>query len=211
MKGDMGGAAAVIGAFRTAVQDAVPYSVTAVLCLAENSVGPDATRPDDIITLYSGKTVEINNTDAEGRLVLSDGVSWVSTTLRPDIIIDVATLTGAAPMSVGKNFAALYCNDEQLETVAVIAGRNCGECCHPLPYVPEFFKNEFTSHIADMKNSVKDRANGQSACAGQFINNHLPNSNIPWLHIDIAGPAWNRQKRGTGFGVSLLLSIGRGE
>jgi probable aminopeptidase NPEPL1 len=210
MKGDMGGAAAVLGAFLTAIKNEVPYAISAILCLAENSVGPESTRPDDVLYMYSGKTVEVNNTDAEGRLVLADGVAWAAKVLEPNVLIDIATLTGAAPIAVGKQFAALYSNDDNLEQYAVRAGRDSGECCHPLPYVPEFFKQEFTSHIADMKNSVKDRANGQSACAGQFIKNHISDTKLPWLHIDIAGPAWNRKKRGTGYGVALLLMIGSG-
>ena len=207
MKGDMGGAAAVLGAFRVAVNQRAPYNISAVLCLAENAIGPDATRPDDVLTMYSGKTVEINNTDAEGRLVLADGVAWCAANERPDCIIDIATLTGAAPTSVGKSLAALYCNNEELENLAVVSGRECGELCHPLPYLPEFFRQEFSSSIADMKNSVKNRANGQSACAGQFIGNHLTDQSIQWLHIDIAGPAWGQKKRGSGFGVALLNQI----
>lgn len=207
MKGDMGGAAAVLGAFRVAVHQQAPFNISAILCLAENAIGPDATRPDDVLTMYSGKTVEINNTDAEGRLVLADGVAWCAENEKPDCIIDIATLTGAAPTSVGKSLAALYCNNEELERLAVVAGRECGELCHPLPYLPEFFRHEFSSSIADMKNSVKNRANGQSACAGQFVGNHLTDQSIRWLHIDIAGPAWGQKKRGSGFGVTLLNQI----
>ncbi|MEC7985200.1 MAG: leucyl aminopeptidase family protein [Myxococcota bacterium] len=207
MKGDMGGAAAVLAAFEAAVHLRVPYELRAILCLAENAVGPHSVRPDDIIKMKSGKTVEINNTDAEGRLVLADGVNWAATSTNSDIIIDIATLTGAAPIAVGKNFAALYSNDEDLEQRAVIAGRIIGEPCHPLPYTPELYFQEFSSNIADMKNSVKNRANAQSACAGQFIGNHLPSTPPRWLHIDIAGPAWNTSKGGSGFGVGLLLKL----
>ena len=157
--------------------------------------------------MLSGKTVEVNNTDAEGRLVLADGVYWASKE-GCDTIIDMATLTGAASVAVGSNFAALYCNDEALEKCAVVAGKSIGELCHPLPYTPELYFNEFYSSIADMKNSVKNRANAQSACAGQFIGNHLP-PNQRWLHVDIAGPAWFPNKRGSGFGVGLLLQLGR--
>ena len=207
MKGDMGGAAAVLAAFEAAALLDTPYELWGILCLAENSVGPNSIRPDDILNMLSGKTVEVNNTDAEGRLVLADGVYWASQQ-NCDVIIDVATLTGAAPVAVGKNFAALYCNDAALEDCAVAAGRRIGELCHPLPYTPEIYVHEFYSPIADMKNSVKNRSNAQSACAGQFIGNHLP-SNQTWLHIDIAGPAWGANKRGSGFGVGLLLEIGQ--
>jgi len=204
MKGDMGGAGAVLAAFEAAVLLNVPYELYAILCLAENSVGPQSTRPDDVLTMLSGKTVEVNNTDAEGRLVMADGVYWASKVAGCNTIFDIATLTGAAPMSVGSNFAALYCNDADLEKYAVRAGKVIGELCHPLPYTPEFYIQEFYSAIADMKNSVKNRSNAQSACAGEFVGRHLF-GNPYWLHIDIAGPAWGAQKRGTGFGVGLLL------
>ena len=209
MKGDMGGAAAVLGAFSAAGQIGCDHNLMAILCLAENSVGPDATRPDDVLTMRSGKTVEVNNTDAEGRLVLGDGVAWAAEQ-GADIIIDCATLTGAALVATGKIHAALYCNDEALEKAAVVAGRLAGEPCHPLPYAPELFRKEFRSAIADMKNSVKDRGNAQSSCAGQFVGNHLPDPAPRWLHIDLAGPAWGHNDRGTGFGVGLLLTLGAG-
>ncbi len=211
MKGDMGGAAAVLGAFSAAAARGVDYTITAVLCLAENAVGPDAIRPDDILTMRSGRTVEVNNTDAEGRLVLADGVAWTSATTDADLLIDLATLTGAALVATGKAHAALYCNDEAVEAAAVVAGRGIGEPVHPLVYAPELFRKEFRSPVADMKNSVKDRANAQSSCAGQFIGNHLPKESPPrWLHIDIAGPAWDSNKRGSGYGVGLLLALGAG-
>ncbi|MEC8424145.1 MAG: M17 family metallopeptidase, partial [Myxococcota bacterium] len=195
-------------AFSAAVAQGVEYAVTAVLCLAENAIGPDAQRPDDIIRMKSGKTVELNNTDAEGRLVLADGVAWVCAEESPDVLIDCATLTGAALVATGKVHGALYCNDEALEQTAVRVGRAVGEPAHALPYAPELFRKEFKSAVADMRNSVKDRANAQSSCAGQFIGNHLPEDAPPWLHVDLAGPAWNSDGRGTGYGVGLLLAIG---
>jgi probable aminopeptidase NPEPL1 len=210
MKGDMGGAGAVLGAFHAAASAKVDYAITAVLCIAENAVGPLATRPDDVLVMKSGKTVEVNNTDAEGRLVLADGVAWAAAEAGADLIIDLATLTGAALVATGKVHAALYCNDEAVEAAAVVAGRRIGEPCHPLPYAPELFRKEFKSEIADMKNSVKDRGNAQTSCAGQFIGNHLPDPMPRWLHIDLAGPAWGSDGRGTGYGVGLLLELGAG-
>ncbi|MDG1481237.1 MAG: leucyl aminopeptidase family protein [Myxococcota bacterium] len=209
MKGDMGGAAAVLGAFAAACEIGVDHDLTAILCLAENAVGPESTRPDDVLTMRSGKTVEVNNTDAEGRLVLADGVAWACE-LGADLIVDCATLTGAALVATGKVHAALYCNNEALEQKAVVAGRAAGEPCHPLIYAPELFRKEFRSAIADMKNSVKDRANAQTSCAGQFIGNHLPENPPRWLHVDLAGPAWGHDDRGTGYGVGLLVGLGAG-
>jgi len=210
MKGDMGGAAAVLGAFQAAVSRGVDHDLTAILCLAENSVGPDATRPDDVLEMFSGKTVEVNNTDAEGRLVLADGVAWACKTLSPDLVIDVATLTGAALVTGGKVHASIYTNSERCEHAAVAAGRRSGEVVHPLLFAPELHRQQFRSPVADMKNSVKDRANAQCSCAAWFVGAHLPDDPPAWLHIDIAGPAWDAQNRGTGFGVGLLLELGAG-
>lgn len=208
MKGDMAGAAAVLAAFRAAVLGGFPQRLVAVLCVAENSVGPDSTRPDDILTLKSGRTVEINNTDAEGRLVLGDGVAWVAQTWRPDVIVDMATLTGAQLVATGKVHAGVYTNNEELERAAVQAGRRAGEPVHPLVYAPELHRREFKSNVADMRNSVKDRANAQSSCAAQFIASHLPDPAPPWLHVDIAGPSGDADGRATGYGVGLLLELG---
>jgi len=208
MKTDMGGAAAVLAAFDAAARLRLPVRLTAALCIAENAVGPGALRNDDILTMYSGRTVEVNNTDAEGRLVLADGVAWVARHRDPATLVDLATLTGAQLTATGKRTAALYCNDEDLEAEAVRAGRACGDLVHPLPYVPEFFKREFSSQVADMRNSVKDRSNAQSSCAGQFIGEHLEAARFGgrWLHVDMAGPAVSAG-RGTGFGVGLLLTL----
>jgi len=211
MKVDMGGAAAVWSAFKLAVAMKVPRRIDAILCLAENSVGPLSMRPDDIITLYSGKTIEVNNTDAEGRLVLADGVAYALRDCGATIVIDLATLTGAQLMATGKLHAAIISNDEVLEDSAVAAGLVSGDLCFPLPFAPELFRAEFASPVADLRNSVKDRMNAQSSCAAQFIAESLTAStpegaHIRWLHVDMAGPAVSRD-RGTGFGVGLLMAL----
>ncbi len=222
MKGDMGGAAAALGAFAAAVRARPRRAIHAVLCLADNAVGPNAFRPDDILTLYSGKTVEVNNTDAEGRLVLADGVAWAARALRPDVIVDLATLTGAQLVSTGRLIAAIVTDDGELEASAVEAGRRSGDLVHPLPYHPAFFAPEFKSKVADLKNSVSDRMNGQTSAAAQFVAEHLsgPRPKSPggdgtqepfrfqgrWLHVDLAGPA-TVDERGTGFGVALLYDL----
>jgi probable aminopeptidase NPEPL1 len=210
MKSDMAGAAAILAAFEGALRAGFNQNLVAVLCLAENSVGPEATRPDDVHWLYSGKSVEINNTDAEGRLVLADGVAWVCKHIEPDWLLDMATLTGAALISTGRTHSGVYSNSEALETAAVQAGKQAGEPCHPMVYAPELFRKEFSSDVADMKNSVKDRMNAQSSCAGQFIANHLPENAPPWIHVDIAGPATDPANNGTGYGVGLLMTLGTG-
>ncbi|XP_053560861.1 probable aminopeptidase NPEPL1 [Bombina bombina] len=207
MKRDCGGAAAILGAFKAAVKQGFKDNLHALFCLAENSVGPNATRPDDIHVLYSGKTVEINNTDAEGRLVLADGVSYASKDLNADIILDMATLTGAQGIATGKYHAAILTNNEEWETACVKAGKKCGDLVHPLVYCPELHFNEFSSALADMKNSVADRENAQSSCAGLFIASHI-GFDWPgvWVHVDIASPV-HAGERATGFGVALLLSL----
>ncbi|XP_026728599.1 probable aminopeptidase NPEPL1 isoform X2 [Trichoplusia ni] len=204
MKGDCGGAAAVLAAFRVAVRARPTVRLHAVLCLAENAVGPRATRPDDIHQLYSGRTVEINNTDAEGRLVLSDGVVYASRDLKAETIVDVATLTGAQGTATGKYHAGIVSNSARLEALCVAAGLRCGDLAHALPFAPDLHYCEFTSAVADMKNSVADRNNAQPSCAGLFILSHL-GFEFPgrWLHVDMAAPAHSGE-RATGYGVALL-------
>jgi len=211
MKMDMGGSAAVLGAFEAAASCGLHSDLTAILCLAENAIGPEAFRNDDVLTMYSGKTVEVNNTDAEGRLILADGVAYACRHLRPSLVVDVATLTGAQLVATGRRHAAVVSNQEGLERLAVKVGRSSGDLVHPLPYCPELFNGEFKSELADMKNSVKDRMNAQSSCAGHFIEQHLVDARGEayqggWLHIDIAGPAFLGE-RGTGYGVPLLVAL----
>ncbi|KUF90743.1 hypothetical protein AM588_10002847 [Phytophthora nicotianae] len=213
MKRDMGGAASLLAAYEAACHaknttDKTPLHV--VLCIAENSVGPDSTRVDDVLVMYSGKTVEVNNTDAEGRLVLGDGVAYAVKHLNPKVIVDMATLTGAQGISTGNRIGAIYTNDGDLENMAVKAGKISGDLVHPMPYAPEFHRLEFKSTIADMKNSVKNRANAQVSCAGQFIANHLGDfeHSGKWLHVDMAFPVFTGDdERSTGFGVAFIQSL----
>lgn len=207
MKGDMGGAAAVIGAFRTLVQTDFPERVVAVVGLVENAIGPTSFKNDDIITFHSGKTVEINNTDAEGRLVLADCVSYAVRNYKPEVVLDAATLTGAQMVSTGYLHAAFMTNDDALETTALQAGRDTGDMVCALPFAPEIFQEEFSSDLADMKNSVKNRMNAQSSCAAQFIYSHIDDCDVSWGHIDLAGPASSPKGLGTGYGVLLMSEI----
>jgi probable aminopeptidase NPEPL1 len=208
MKADMGGAAALLGAFRVLHAEGVPHRLSLVLCIAENAVDRHAYKPDDILTMHSGKTVEINNTDAEGRLLLADGVSWAARELEADVIIDAATLTGAQLVATGLVHAAVVSNDAELETTAIAAGRESGDLVHPLPFAPELYMHEFDSPIADMRNSVANRNNAQASCAAQFVFSHLAGAERPWCHIDLAGPAFPRD-RATGYGVALVAELVR--
>nr|CAD7449582.1 unnamed protein product [Timema bartmani] len=207
MKRDCGGAAGVLGAFFTTVKAGFTQNLHAVFCLAENAVGPRSTRPDDIHTLYSGRTVEINNTDAEGRLVLSDGVSYAQRDLKANIIVDMATLTGAQAICTGKYHAAVLTNNAEWEGAAVHAGKSSGDLVFPILYCPELHFSEFSSAVADMKNSVTDRSNAQSSCAGLFISAHL-GFDFPgvWVHIDMASPVYVGE-RATGYGVAILSTL----
>ena len=197
MKADMGGAAAVLGAFHSLVKGGAPCKVSAVNCLAENA-----------LRMHSGMTVEINNTDAEGRLLLADGVSYAARNLKADTVIDIATLTGAQGVATGAMHGALIASDEDLERTIFAAGRACGDLVHPIPYAPEFYRDEFKSQIADMKNSVANRMNAQSSCAGEFVHWHLDGTDARWAHVDMAFPAV-RGGRGTGYGVALLTQAVR--
>lgn len=205
MKGDMGGAASVLSAFGAAARLAAPHRIHALLCIAENAIGPHAMRVDDILTLYSGKTVEIRNTDSEGRLVLGDGVAYAARHLAPDVVVDMATLTGGAVVATGKRHAAIVCNDEALEAQVIRAGRAVGDLVHPLPYCPELFRAELSSDLADLCNYARDPTNANAGCAAQFVAEHLAGFDGPWLHVDMEGPSRSADGRGTGFGVGLLL------
>lgn len=207
MKRDCGGAAAILGAFSAMVKRGFKDNLHAVFCLAENSVGPLATRPDDIHQLYSGLTVEINNTDAEGRLVLADGVVYAQRDLHADVILDMATLTGAQGIATGKYHGAVLSNCGVWEQKVVEAGCSSGDLIVPIVYCPEMHFSEFSSALADMKNSVGDRSNAQASCAGLFIGAHLGfDYSGSWIHVDMAYPV-HCGERATGFGVALLCTL----
>ncbi|CAE7447872.1 Npepl1 [Symbiodinium sp. CCMP2592] len=210
MKRDMGGAAGVFGAWLAAVKcGGLPTGAPlhCVLCIAENGIGPGMFLNDDIILHYSGLTSEINNTDAEGRLVLADGVAHAVKNLGAELIVDMATLTGAQAISTGKHFSSILASDEALEKEIVDAGRVSGEGAHPGLFAPELLLSEFDSEFADMKNSVKDRSNAQSSCAGLFIYKHLKHAGHQgrWIHCDMYYPSFVGEYA-TGYGVGLLCT-----
>lgn len=206
MKHDMGGAAGVVGATLALAASRYKGGLIGAAALAENAIGPGAYRPDDILQMHSGKTVEVNNTDAEGRLVVADAASYVARRYEPDLLVDMATLTGAQLIATGLRHAAVVSNRAALEQAAVEAGRLSGDLTFPLPFSPEMFQAEFSSKVADMKNSVANRMNAQSSCAAQFIYSHIEDLDLPWLHVDMAGPA-SHEERGTGYGVALLAVL----
>lgn len=213
MKSDMTGSASMLGAFLAIVKSGgLPSGedLHCILCLAENSVGPDSFRNDDILRLYSGLTVEINNTDAEGRLVLADGCAYAAKHLSPRLVVDMATLTGAQGIATGQHHAAVVSAFEEDEIAIVSAGKSSGDLVFPILFCPEFHRLNYKSDIADMKNSVSNRADATSSASGWFMYEHMNacGYNGNWIHVDIASPAtFGSGGRGTGFGVALICAL----
>ena len=206
MKCDMGGAGAVLGAFTVLARTGCTQRIVAVLAMAENAIGADAYRPDDVLEMHSGKTVEINNTDAEGRLALADGASYVTRAYNPSLVVEAATLTGAQLMATGKAHAGICATDADLEARALAAGLASGDHCLAMLWSPEHMAAEFKSKVADMRNSVADRMNASSAAAGYFVYSHIEDTEVRFLHIDLAGPSF-RGNRATGYGVGLITKV----
>uniref|UniRef100_A0A7E4VIZ0 CYTOSOL_AP domain-containing protein n=1 Tax=Panagrellus redivivus TaxID=6233 RepID=A0A7E4VIZ0_PANRE len=208
MKQDMAGAAALLGAFCTLVRSGFKENLSVLLCIAENNISPVANKPDDIITMLSGKTVEINNTDAEGRLVLADGVYYAKTKLNANVIIDMATLTGAQMYATGKLHAGVLTNSDEWELKATRAGRASGDLVHPFVFAPDLHFGDLKSPLADMKNSNLGSTIGPpSSIAGLFIASHIDFAKgLDWLHFDIAYPAQHGE-RGTAYGVPLICRL----
>jgi probable aminopeptidase NPEPL1 len=208
MKIDMGGAGSVLASFCALVKSGFKQELHCLLCIAENNISPEANKPDDIITLLSGKSVEINNTDAEGRLVLADGVYYAKNTLKANTIIDIATLTGAQAYASGKLIASVLCNNDESELEMLKAGKKSGDLVHPLPYAPDLHFSDLKSQVADMKNANLGGMEGPpSSIAGLFIASHVDfASDFNWIHVDFAATAFAND-RATGFGPALICSF----
>ena len=208
MKMDMSGAAAVLGAMRVVKALAPPIRVTGYIPITDNMLGGDATRPGDILTIRNGKTVEVLNTDAEGRLILADALSLASEA-RPDAIVDLATLTGACMVALGAKVAGLMGNHDGWIAAVEAAADRAGERVWHLP-LPADYRKQLDSPVADIKN-IGNRWGG-TLTAGLFLQEFVAEG-IPWAHLDIAGPAWTDSvdgefaKGGTGFGVRLLVDL----
>lgn len=206
MKWDMGGAGAVVGALKALALRKAKANVVGICGLVENMPSGTAQRPGDVVTTMSGQTVEVINTDAEGRLVLADAVTYVQRNYKPSTIIDLATLTGAILVSLGHEWAGLFSNNEELASQLLEVGTDSGDKLWRMP-LAEPFDRLIDSPIADMKN-VGPREGG-SITAAQFIQRFIENG-VKWAHIDMAGKAWSDKasstadKGATGFGVRLL-------
>ena len=206
MKWDMGGAGAVVGAMKALAGRKAKANVVAVCGLVENMPDGNAQRPGDVVTTMSGQTVEVINTDAEGRLVLCDAMTWTQRTFKPKSMIDLATLTGAIVITLGHEYAGLFSNDEALSAQLIKSAGESGDKLWRQP-LAESYDRLIDSPIADMKN-VGPREAG-SITAAQFLNRYVDDG-VAWAHLDIAGMAWadkasaTAEKGATGFGVRLL-------
>jgi leucyl aminopeptidase len=210
MKCDMGGAAAVLAATTAIAELGLPVAVTAYAPMAENMPSGSAQRPSDVLTMYGGKTVEVLNTDAEGRLVLADAIVRAGED-KPDLIVDVATLTGACMVALGARTFGIMANDDELATnVRAIAAR-VGEDGWPLP-IPEGTRERLESKVADLANIATQRLGG-ALVAGAFLQDFVADG-IAWAHLDIAGPSFNEggpfgytPSGGTGSAVRTLIGL----
>jgi leucyl aminopeptidase len=206
MKWDMAGAGVVIGLMKALAGRKAKANVVGIVGLVENMPSGSAQRPGDIVTSMSGQTIEVLNTDAEGRLVLADALWYCQDRFRPRFMIDLATLTGAIIVSLGHENAGLFANNDELADRLITAGRETGEAVWRMP-LGESYDREIDSDAADVKNISGGRAGG-SITAAQFLQRFV--NGTPWAHLDIAGTAWSKKdaptvpKGATGFGVRLL-------
>jgi leucyl aminopeptidase len=207
MKSDMAGAAAVLATMTTLREIGCRAEVHALLGLVENMTGADAYKPGDILDTYSGKTVEVTNTDAEGRLVMCDLLSYASSTLKPTHVLDVATLTGACVVALGTQASGAFSRHDALAEGILESGRLAGEKVWRLPLYDEYL-SQLQRGPADLR-STGNRWGG-AITAALFLGEFLPRG-LPWLHLDIAGPAFAENETpearvgGTGAGVLTLM------
>ena len=209
MKTDMAAGGAVLAAMSALAELDVRVPVTGLVAVAENMPGASAMRPGDVLTQYGGRTVEVLNTDAEGRLVLADAMAYADARLAPDVLVDLATLTGAASIGLGRQHAALYTPDDDLAAELIDAGTASGDRVWRMPLV-EDYRPSLDSEVADLANISRDPSiHGGSITAALFLREFAGSRR--WAHLDIAGPARSDRdagevsKGGTGYGTRLLL------
>ncbi len=206
MKYDMGGSGVVIGLMKALALRKAKANVIGVVGLVENHIGSKAQRPSDVVKSYSGQTIEVLNTDAEGRLVLADALWYTQEQYKPELMVDLATLTGAIIVALGDEYAGLFSNNDKVSKQLADAGDIEGEKLWRLPLNDRYDKM-LNSPIADMQNITNGRGPG-SITAAQFLQRFV--NKVPWAHLDIAGTTWTKQtlptspKGATAFGVKLL-------
>lgn len=209
MKGDMAGGAAVLGCVQAAALLGLKKNITAIVPSTENAIGSKAFKPGDVYRAYSGKTVEITNTDAEGRLVLADGLSYAMKHLEPTCLIDVGTLTGGIVVALGEEIAGLFTNRKKMGELLEKASKASGEMLWSMPLHLDY-KKLLKSDVADLKNSAGRQAHPIQAAL--FLQDFV-GTEMPWTHLDIAGPAFLSKAcgyhpiYGTGFGIRLLIEF----
>jgi leucyl aminopeptidase len=209
MKADMSGAAAVAATLITAARRTMKINIIGAIPIVENMPSGRASRPGDIVKSHSGKTVEIGNTDAEGRLIIIDAMSYVIKKYKPHTLIDLATLTGACVVALGEKIAGVFSNDDKLARAIVESGQKTRERCWHMP-LPDDYKPLLKSDFADLNNIGNTRWGG-AITAGLFLSEFVKDTR--WAHIDIAGPAYAEKESaycgpgGTGFGVRLLVDL----
>ena len=209
MKYDMGGSAVVVGTMISIAKRNLPINAVGVIGLVENMVSSNAYKPGDVITSMSGQTIEIDNTDAEGRVVLADCLWYTQKTYKPKAMINLATLTGAISIALGDQLAGIFSNNDDLSNQLIEAGHKVDEKVWRLPCDPigERYDKYVDSKIADMHNVGKG-GEASSTTAAQFLQRFV--NDTPWTHIDIAGVTWNDKGSmtasggATGWGVKLL-------
>ena len=206
MKSDLGGAAAVLGTLKTVCEQQLPVNIVAVVCSAENMPDGNAIKPSDVVVGYGGISVEIEDTDAEGRLVLADGLSYITKHYQTDYVIDLATLTGASIVALGLQTAAAFTQNDLLAQKLYEIGLACGEKVWRLPLWDEY-EPFIRSDVADFKNLGNGR-NGGAITAAKFLEQFTA-KHPAWVHLDIAGMVFNentfsKQRSATGYGVRLL-------
>ena len=211
MKCDMAGAAAVVAAMLAVAELELPVNVSGWACLAENMPSGTATRPGDVLTMYGGRTVEVLNTDAEGRLVLADGLGRASEE-SPDLLVDVATLTGACVIALGDRVSGVFSNDDSVRDQVCAAAADVGEAMWPLPIPDEMRDKVRSSKMADLGNHNPDKFGG-ALYAAAFLREFV-GEDVAWAHLDIAGPAFNEgepfgytPRGGTGAAVRTLVAL----
>ncbi|MCY3002862.1 MAG: leucyl aminopeptidase [Planctomycetota bacterium] len=209
MKYDMSGGAAVLGVFHALAELDVPFEVHGIVPASENLPDGRAVKPGDLVKAMNGTTIEVLNTDAEGRLILCDALCYVQDKVKPYVVIDLATLTGAVVIALGHEYTGLFTNRDALRDQLLAAGNETGEKCWPLP-VDQLHRDALKGEVADLRNIALGDPGAGSSIGAAFLSHFI--GETPWVHLDIAGVAWGSANRdwvggsmGSGVGVRLLM------